>query len=128
MHAGGVDDAADGGGIDGAGSRQISAVREPLIGRSSVVFAGVVQWSCTSSPTRWAVRSLTGWGRRSDGARGGPGLAQPIASGIENVTQAMADSRPAADRRGGTKSFIYLKASISLGTSFRKAKKWHLTQ
>jgi transcriptional regulator with XRE-family HTH domain len=40
----------------------------------------------------------------------------------------MADSRPAAHRRGGAKSFICLKASISFANSFREAKKWHPIQ
>ena len=59
--------------------RQSSAVMLPLMSRLSVLWAGVVQWSSTWSPMRWAVRSVTISGRLSEGGRGLPGLAQPMA-------------------------------------------------
>ena len=58
--------------------RQMWAVMFPLMGRPSVVLAGVVHWRMTLSPMRWAVRSVMGRGRFRDGGRGGPGLAQPV--------------------------------------------------
>jgi hypothetical protein len=65
--------------------RQNSAVRGPLRLRPSVVREGVVQWSWTWLPMRWAVRSVTTSARFRVGGRGLPGLAQPIAMGISSV-------------------------------------------
>jgi hypothetical protein len=51
----------------------------PLTAMREVVWVGVVQWSSTVSPMRWAARSFTGSGRLREGAKGGAGLAHPMA-------------------------------------------------
>jgi len=50
---------------------------EPRKANLSVELDGAVKCSSTVLPTRRAVRSRTGWGSWSEGARGGPGLAHP---------------------------------------------------
>jgi hypothetical protein len=49
-------------------------------GSLSVELGGAVKWSSTVLPMRATVRLRTGCGRRREGARGGPGLAQPTAA------------------------------------------------
>jgi hypothetical protein len=48
-------------------------------GSLSVEREGAVKWSSTVLPVRVRERSRTGSGSLSEGARGGPGLAQPAA-------------------------------------------------
>jgi hypothetical protein len=50
----------------------------PRRGSLSVELEGAVKSSSTVLPMRLAARSRTGWGRWSEGAWGGPGLAQPM--------------------------------------------------
>src|SRR6185312_4890694 len=70
---------------DGRASRQTSAVTGPLISRSSVAREGVVQWSATALPTRWAERSATIPGRWNDGGSGGRWLARPMAKASHSM-------------------------------------------
>ena len=77
--------ALDGAGVVGLVWRQSWAVKVSVMLMPSVVLEGVVQWSWTWSPMRWAVRSATISGRCRDGGRGGPGLAQPMARGRRRV-------------------------------------------